>query len=40
MINAMVIRRDNGYCYRVGLASIYFDCWIALARNFETIVLA
>lgn len=39
-INALIIRREDGCCYRVGLAHIDLNHWRELARNFETIVLA
>ncbi|KAH9884838.1 heterokaryon incompatibility protein-domain-containing protein [Xylariomycetidae sp. FL2044] len=39
-VNVLVIRREKGYCYRIGLSSIGIDEWLEMPKRWETIVLA
>ncbi|RYC60919.1 hypothetical protein CHU98_g5293 [Xylaria longipes] len=38
-VNVLVIRKEDGYCYRIGSGKIQIDDWLELPRRLETIVL-
>jgi hypothetical protein len=40
IINAMVVRREGCYYYRIGLTRIFMKCWVELNAPFQTVLLA
>ncbi|KAI9708106.1 MAG: hypothetical protein M1820_004310 [Bogoriella megaspora] len=40
VVNVLVLRRDKGCCFRIGIGQVYLKQWIDLGARFETIVLA
>lgn len=39
MVNILVVRREGGCCFRIGIGKVYLKSWIDLDAPFESVVL-